>query len=95
VRPNIHPGAAVLDSVGAKKLLFRQNAAMIEFFDRSGVPYLDTYPALKERDAIEPVYFDDDPHTNALGHEVIAGAVFDEICAFLEKSGLSGVEKGK
>jgi len=79
IRPRGEPGAVLLEAVGLEGFLFRQNRMIIEHFVRDGVAYVDTAPALGARDRIEPVVFDDDTHTNPLGHAIIAKVVFDKL----------------
>jgi lysophospholipase L1-like esterase len=76
VRPSVHPGAAFVDRIGARGYLFRQNDMVREHLEAEGIRHLDSYPVLAGRDSMEVVYFEDDPHTNALGHRLIAEVVF-------------------
>jgi len=85
VRPSVNPGTALLDRLGAQGYILRQNNMVREHLETTGVPYVDTYPALAERDSIDAVFFDDDPHTNALGYRIIAEATYEAILPTIEK----------
>ena len=76
IRPRVEPVADWLQRHGLGWLLVIQNERVLEHFRREGVSYVDLLPVLAARDAIEPVVFDHDAHTNALGHRLIAEETF-------------------
>ena len=83
IRPAVEPPVKALMRFGwGRRLVFRQNRAVIDHFRREGVPYLDTWPALVRADSQARVSFSNDSHLNAFGHEVVAR----EILATLQDS---------
>ncbi len=85
IRPSVHPGAAFVARVGARGYLFRHNDMIREHLEREGTPHLDSYPVLASRDTVDRVYFEDDNHTNALGHRLIAELAYQGILPEVEK----------
>jgi hypothetical protein len=79
VRPERTRWATALRALGLGWYLLRQNEAIVAHFATEGIPYVDTTPALAAHDAIAPVMFADDPHTNALGHGIVAGIVAERM----------------
>lgn len=79
VRPEREAWTAALRAIGLGGYLFRQNRAIVAHFVAEGVPYVDPTPALAARDAIDPVMFDDDAHTNPLGHTIIAERIAERM----------------
>ena len=79
IRPQSQAWSALLLRAGFGELVFRQNRLVIDHFERDRVPYVDLLPPLAARDAAESVLFDDDAHTNAVGHEVIADALLPAV----------------
>jgi hypothetical protein len=73
IRPQVETGAQLLTHFAwGRRLLFRQNQAVIDHFRRDAVPYLDTWPALVRADSQRRVSFSKDSHLNAFGHAVVA-----------------------
>ncbi len=64
---------------------------MMEHFDDAGISYLDLLPVLADKD--QQTYFDDDPHTNAFGHRLIAEALVERIEPLLRQA-VSGAGSG-
>jgi hypothetical protein len=85
IRPSVHPATTLLEKSWLRSYVYSQNLYVIDHFIRDGIPYVDTYPPLAARDANESVVFPDDPHTNALGHEIIAATIFEAIEPRIEK----------
>ena len=79
VRPSVHRGSALLDAFGAHAYIHRQNTQIKLHLEQTDAPYLDLFPTLMERERNEPVYFDNDPHTNELGHQIMAEAIFERL----------------
>jgi lysophospholipase L1-like esterase len=79
VRPGTEPAVAVLHALGLDAFLFYQNRRVVEHFVAAQVPYVDATAALAARDPVAPVMFDDDAHTNALGHEIMADLVYERM----------------
>ena len=79
IRPGVRPKAELLVRLGLRNLVYRQNRMVIDHFVRDGIPHVDTYPALAARDAHQSVISSDDPHTNALGYEIIATTIYEAI----------------
>jgi lysophospholipase L1-like esterase len=75
IRPESQVWSRTLLRLGLRDFVYRQNRMVIDHFEHDGIPYVDTLEPLATRDAVESVVFDDDAHTNALGHEVIADAL--------------------
>jgi lysophospholipase L1-like esterase len=86
VRPQGDRLVAWLLDWGLDGFVFRQNRAVVEHFVRERVPYVDTLPALAARDRVESVVFEDDAHTNALGHEVIAEAILEKLAPLVDET---------
>jgi len=84
IRPSVHPGATFVQRVGATGYLFRQNDMVREHLGSRGIRNVDSYPELASRDSVDLVYFDDDPHTNALGHRILAEVTFEAILPEVE-----------
>jgi lysophospholipase L1-like esterase len=79
IRPGRQPGATFLLDLGLRRLLLAQNNWLIGHFVDAGVPYTDTLPPLMQADQQRSVIFDDDPHTNERGNEMIAEALYRDI----------------
>ena len=62
-------------SVGASAYLMRNYDQVREYLSESQTPHLDLFPVLSQPS--KATYFDDDPHTNAYGHELIATAIME------------------
>ncbi len=62
----------------------RHNRRMMEHFGDAGISYLDLLPVLTGEE--QPTYFDDDPHTYAFGHRLIAEALVERIAPLLREA---------
>jgi lysophospholipase L1-like esterase len=94
IRPAVEPGARLLMDLGFRDYVFRQNRMVMEHFQRDGVPYVDTWPALVAQDSSTRVSFTSDSHLNASGHETVARAILPKVRAavhdLLERSAVRG-----
>jgi hypothetical protein len=81
IRPAVEPGARLLTDLGFRSYVFRQNRMVMEHFQRDGVPYVDTWPALVAKDSSTRVSFTNDSHLNASGHETVAREILPRVRA--------------
>jgi lysophospholipase L1-like esterase len=79
IRPQSQVWSRMLVRLGLDGFVFRQNRMVLDHFERDAIPYVDTLGPLAARDVVESVVFDDDAHTNVLGHEVIADALLPRV----------------
>ena len=80
IRPEVEPPVRLLMRFPwGRRLVFRQNQAVIDHFRREGVPFVDTWPALVRADRRAPVSFSNDSHLNPFGHEVVAGEILTRL----------------
>lgn len=86
LRPNSQVWSRVLLQLGFEGFLFRQNRMVIDHFVREQIPYVDTQPSLAARDRRESVVFDNDSHTNAIGHETIADAILEQVATLVREA---------
>jgi lysophospholipase L1-like esterase len=84
VDPSVHIGALLVSAVDANDYLMRQNRRIAAHFEETGVSYIDLFPVLTNKE--QPTYFDDDPHTNAYGHDLIADAIVEQIEPMLREA---------
>lgn len=79
INPEAHGMAKLLTAIGGEAILVWHNRRVSAYCQAQQFPCLDLSPSLVTQAAQAPVYFMDDSHPNALGHQVIAAAVAEYI----------------
>jgi lysophospholipase L1-like esterase len=77
--PHVHGVANLLTALGGKAILLWHNQRILAYCQAQHVPCLDLTSSLAAQAQHAPVYFTDDSHPNALGHQVMATAVAEHI----------------
>ena len=79
IRQKVHAGSRWLSRLGMDWLIMHQNSKIVMHFESHETPHINLYKPLVNHDRLEDVSFTDDSHVNAIGHKVIAEAVFERI----------------
>ena len=90
IRPRAQLWSRLLIRAGLENYLFRQNRMVLDHLESEHVPYVDMLAPLVGHDAVESVVFDDDSHTNAVGHAVMAEALLPRVSELVAGTGRCG-----